>query len=60
MKKKKNAFGYGYVPLRFGEGNVVRRMGTQQQLKKRIGDTDVVGDVTYTRQCVITCTRVVI
>ena len=22
--------GYGYVPLRFG-GNVVRRMGTQQQ-----------------------------
>ena len=24
--------GYGYVPLRFG-GNVVRRMGTQQQTK---------------------------
>ena len=23
--------GYGYVPLRFG-GNVVRRMGTQQQI----------------------------
>ena len=23
--------GYGYVPLRFG-GNVVRRMGTQQQM----------------------------
>ena len=26
--------GYGYVPLRFG-GNIVRRMGTQQQIKRR-------------------------
>ena len=29
--------GYGYVPLRNG-GNVVRRMGTQQQLRVGWGD----------------------